>query len=370
MNICNKKNIVFVGAFKEKAGDGAVGGQLYACKTLIESEISGYINWITIDSTMESLPPPPIWRRLFLALKRGYLFLTIIPKKEIDGTLIFASAGFSFFEKGLMALWAHCCRKWVVFAPRSGKIHLTIRKSRFMKWYIPFVLCRCNMILCQSHSWYVFYKSISNLSDNHFVVIKNWINCTSYLKLNITEKKENCNVLFLGWIECNKGIYDLVNAVSKRQNEMQNIQFIICGKGDQFNIVQQYIEELGLSCFFDFRGWVSGDEKEAILQKTDIFVLPSHVEGMPNSLIEAMAAGKAVISTRVGGIPELVIDENMGRLIEPGDVSALGQAIIELSQQPELRNKIGKKAQKHIFLHHDINHVWSKILDALSSKET
>lgn len=370
MNIRNKRNIVFVGAFKEKAGDGAVGGQLYACKTLIESEISSYINWITIDTTMESLPPPPIWRRLLLALKRLFLFLTIMPKKEIDGTLIFAGTGLSFFEKGLMALWAHCCCKWVVFAPRSGKDHLTIRKSRFMKWYIPFVLRRCNIILCQSRSWKVFYKSITNLTDNHFVVIKNWINCTSYSKLNITEKNENCNVLFLGWIEPHKGIYDLVDAVSERKNEMQNIQFIICGKGSQFNGVQQYIKELGLSYLFDFRGWVSGDEKEAVLQKTDIFVLPSYAEGMPNSLIEAMATGKAVIATRVGGIPELVINKKMGRLIETGDVSALGQAIIELSQGPELRQQMGKNAQKHIFLHHDVNHVWPKILGALSSKET
>lgn len=370
MNICDKKNIVFVGAFKEKGGDGVVGGQLYACKTLIESEISNYINWICIDSTMESLPPPPIWRRLFLALKRLFLVLTIMPKKEIDGILIFAGTGLSFFEKGIMALWAHCCRKWIVFAPRSGKDHLTIRKSKFMKWYIPFVLRRCNIILCQSRSWKVFYKSISNLPDIHFVVIKNWIDCTSYLKLNITEKNENCNVLFLGCIEPHKGIYDLVNAVSEWQNGMQNIQFIICGKGSQFNKVQQYIEELGLSYLFDFRGWVSGNEKEVILQKTDIFVLPSYAEGMPNSLIEAMAAGKAVISTHVGGIPELVIDEKMGRLIEPGDISALGQDIVELSRDPELRHKMGKKAQEHIFLHHDINHVWPKILDALSSKAT
>ncbi len=370
MNICDKKNIVFVGAFKEKAGDGAIGGQLHDCKTLIESEISNYINWITIDSTMESLPPPPIWRRLLLALKRFFLVLKIIPKKEIDGALIFVSAGLSFLEKGLMVLWAHCCRKWVVFAPRSGKIHLTIRKSRFMRWYIPFVLRRCDIILCQSRSWKVFYKSISNLPDNHFVVIKNWIDCSSYSKLNVADKNKNCDVLFLGWIERNKGIYDLVNAISEWQNEMQNIQFIVCGKGDQFNAVQQYIEELGLSSLFDFRGWVSGNEKETILRNADIFVLPSYAEGMPNSILEAMAAGKAVISTRVGGIPELVIDKKMGRLIEPGDISALGQAIVELSRDPELRHKMGKKAQEHIFLHHDINHVWPIILDALSSKAT
>jgi len=267
-----------------------------------------------------------------------------------------------------MALWAHRCRKWVVFAPRSGKIHLTIRKSKFMKWYIPFVLRKCNIILCQSRSWNAFYKSISNLPDNHFVVIKNWIDCTSYSKLNLPVENENCNVLFLGWIERNKGIYDLVNAVSGWQNEMQNIEFIICGKGSQFNAIQQYIDELRLSHLFDFRGWVGGNEKETILQNTDIFVLPSYAEGMPNSLIEAMAARKAVISTRVGGIPELIIDEKMGRLIEPGDVSALGQAIVELSQDPELRHKMGKKAQDHIFLHHDINQVWPKILDALSAK--
>ncbi|QYO66177.1 glycosyltransferase [Leptolyngbya sp. 7M] len=81
-------------------------------------------------------------------------------------------------------------------------------------------------------------------------------------------------------------------------------------------------------------------------QVADIFVLPSFVEGLPISLLEAMAFGIAPISTRVYGIPEAVEHEKTGLLIEAGDAEALANSMIRLSDEPQLRQRIGENARK------------------------
>jgi glycosyltransferase involved in cell wall biosynthesis len=88
------------------------------------------------------------------------------------------------------------------------------------------------------------------------------------------------------------------------------------------------------------------DERIEFFRRSDIFVLPTYAEAMPMSVIEAMAAGLPVISTRVGGIPELIEDGVDGILFAPGDVGALAEKISFLLNNKDTRIKIGKKAKQ------------------------
>jgi glycosyltransferase involved in cell wall biosynthesis len=84
-----------------------------------------------------------------------------------------------------------------------------------------------------------------------------------------------------------------------------------------------------------------------LMRKTDIFLLPSHGEGFPNSLVEAMAAGMASVVTPVGAVPEMVADG--GALVIPvGDAGALRSAIERLAADHELRRRLGKEAQRAV----------------------
>lgn len=356
-----KLNIIFVGAFKQHAGDGALGGQLYACRSLLKSPISEYVNWITIDSTMDSLPPSPLFRRFFRAAKRLTKFLSITMRQPIDGALIFTSSGLSFVEKGLMAILGCLFEYKIAIFPRDGFMLEHLEGSRFLRWYVPFVLRRCNYIVCQGEYWEKFYQSITALPASSFVVIKNWINVDLYAAPALSQENMTVTVLFMGWVEQFKGIYDLIEAVDRYRSGLSNTYFVICGRGSELSNARNRVTELGLSSWFDFRGWVQGKEKLAVLQKADIFVLPSYIEGMPNALLEAMAAGRAVIAAQVGGVPDLIVNESMGILFDPGDVSAFGKAIVTLRHNPELRRSLGENAQKHIQEHHEIDKVWSQI---------
>lgn len=95
------------------------------------------------------------------------------------------------------------------------------------------------------------------------------------------------------------------------------------------------------------------DDVPAILQHLSIFCLTSNSEGMPNAVLEAMIAGLPVVATRVGGVPELVVDGCNGHIVEPGDADALGQAVHGLLADSERASEMGKNGRRRAMSDHD-----------------
>jgi glycosyltransferase involved in cell wall biosynthesis len=115
----------------------------------------------------------------------------------------------------------------------------------------------------------------------------------------------------------------------------------------------------------ELRGWVTGEAKMESFEGCSILVLPSYSEGLPNVLLEAMAAGLAVIATTVGGIPELITHGVNGILIEPRNSIALAKALKELINQPELVRRMGEVNREKVRAFHDIGHLWKDVGRAL-----
>ena len=360
-----KPKVLFVGAFKQTM-DGSVGGQLHACDTLIKSEISNEVDFILVDSTMETLPPPSLMRRAYLAFKRVIIFLYRLSSNRIDTAFIFTSSGFSFVEKGLMVLLAKIFRVRVVLSPRSGILVNEIISMKIMRWYVNFILYWCDVVLCQSQSWKEFYQDLTQLPLSRFSIIKNWIDPLPYFELPTKQKSDNqVNVLFLGWIEKNKGIYDLVFTVEKYQNLLSNFTFIVCGKGSELRNIKKLVAQYGLKHCFEFKGWVTGNEKLAVLRDADILVMPSYREGLPNSLLEAMASGCSVIASSVGAIPDVIQNKKNGMLIEKSNIFQLANALIYLSS-PQIRSEMGRLARDTIQYQHDVRIVWKDVFNLLN----
>ena len=118
---------------------------------------------------------------------------------------------------------------------------------------------------------------------------------------------------------------------------------------------------LGISNRVRYLGWISEKERDLLLRKTDIFILPSYAEGMPMSILEAMSYSIPVISTFVGGIPELISDGESGFLITPGDIDALYQRLASLVKNEKLRSEFGLKAGLIVKSKHNIDIVSQKI---------
>jgi glycosyltransferase involved in cell wall biosynthesis len=94
------------------------------------------------------------------------------------------------------------------------------------------------------------------------------------------------------------------------------------------------------------------DDVGAVLQRLDILCLTSHSEGMPNAVLEAMAAGRPVVAVRVGGVPELIQHGVNGLIVPPGDAGALAEALLELLQDPERAAAMGREGRRLAERHH------------------
>jgi glycosyltransferase involved in cell wall biosynthesis len=103
-----------------------------------------------------------------------------------------------------------------------------------------------------------------------------------------------------------------------------------------------------LQPLIDHLGPVSLEERLAFFKRADVFVLPTYAEGTPISMLEAMAAGLPVVSTPVGGIPDVVEDGVEGFIVKPGDVEALADRLARLINDPERRRRMGRRAQDKV----------------------
>ena len=129
-----------------------------------------------------------------------------------------------------------------------------------------------------------------------------------------------------------KGIDVLLKAMPVVIQAIPNIQLIIAGEGPEKEKLQQIVQDLSLHAFVRFESTVN--HTRDLLAAFDVFVMPSLMEGLGLSVIEAQATGIPVIASNVGGLPELVEDSKTGYLVPVGDSQVLAQRIIEMLKNP------------------------------------
>jgi len=159
-------------------------------------------------------------------------------------------------------------------------------------------------------------------------------------------------VLFLGAFSKRKGIYDLIEAMQVVVRERPDVVFELGGDQD-VEEVRRLVLERGLDGNVRMLGWVRGGEKLATFARAHVYVLPSYHEGLPIGVLEAMAAGLPVVTTPVGGIPEIVRDGVNGLVITPGDVRALGSSILRILGDDALRARMSAANVELVRSRHD-----------------
>ncbi|MGB9616467.1 MAG: glycosyltransferase family 4 protein [Desulfomonilaceae bacterium] len=156
-------------------------------------------------------------------------------------------------------------------------------------------------------------------------------------------------VLTVGFIGWRKGQLDILDAVPEIVNRVKRVRFVMVG-GEEFPgesaPVRQRIEQEGLGRWVSVIDEIDRERVIACMSESDIFLLPSRREGMPMSILEAMRAGLPIVSTTVGGIPEMIEHEKAGILIPPGSPSQIARAVVELLENEKLRKELGKAARK------------------------
>ena len=241
-------------------------------------------------------------------------------KRNYDVYHIHAASYGSTFRKGW---YIHAAKKW------EKKVILHIHGAEYMLFYEKSNQTNpCGCIRDETFGL------------KNCVVLENGID-TERLKPAITSVKDHPHtIVSLGRLGERKGTYDLIKAIERVKIQIPDIKCYLAGDGD-IDRCKQIVEEKNLKSNIIIVGWADFDKKLELLKKSSVLVLPSYNEGLPMAILEGMACGKAIISTTVGAIPEVVKEEN-GILIEPGDVEKLSEALIRYCMNQETVEKIGK----------------------------
>lgn len=155
-----------------------------------------------------------------------------------------------------------------------------------------------------------------------------------------------CLIGTVGRLTPVKGLSYLLQSISILLRQRANVRLLIVGDGVIRKDLEAQARDLGIGENVVFLG--HREDTEALLQALDIFVLPSLNEGIPMALLEAMAASRAVVASRVGGIPEIVEDGVEGILVEPMDATQLAENCGRLIESPEIAMKMGEQARKRV----------------------
>lgn len=143
-----------------------------------------------------------------------------------------------------------------------------------------------------------------------------------------------------------KGPLVLMEAFAIAYGRRKNLSLNIAGDGSQRQKIAARAKALDIASRYRYHGvYTHPEDCRAFMESLDIFVMPSLSEGTPNSIVEAMACGKPIIASEIGGIPDM-IGSQAGILVPPGDVSALADAMIKLVENPELRKSMSVAAQE------------------------
>jgi glycosyltransferase involved in cell wall biosynthesis len=148
---------------------------------------------------------------------------------------------------------------------------------------------------------------------------------------------------FIGDLAPQKGVDNLLRAVSEIEDPCH---LFVVGDGGQRSALEKLCDSFSIRRRTTFTG--HRDDVHLILPELDIVVLPSLFEGMPNALLEAMAAARPVVASAVDGIAEVVTSPEMGLLVPPGGVREMREAVTTLLRDPALRKRMGESARKHV----------------------
>jgi glycosyltransferase involved in cell wall biosynthesis len=230
-------------------------------------------------------------------------------------------------------------------------------KSLSKKWKnrVKRTFEQVDLLICLSNTWRDRIQSIA--PGGTIEVVPNCINLphTFWKKAN-----SHVQLAFLGLIGDRKGVFDLLKVIKRLINDAYDIRLTIAGNGEVMRLLRE-INELEIANAVKYCGWIGYKERDLILRETDIFVLPSYAEGMPMSILEAMAYSVPVVSTFVGGIPELVIDGETGCLFKSGDLDEMYGKIAYLVQDENLRKEMGRKGRELISTNHNIRQAAQKV---------
>lgn len=276
-------------------------------------------------------------RKLVQAVKAFFQFLVRLPGYEIVHVNVASDS--SYYRKTFFIKAAKRAGKKIVIHQHGGDFEGFYDRELSDKGRekVRKVLSMGDAFLVLAPPWKEFFGKL--IGEEKITVLPDAISIPPY-----TEKKHGAHkILFLGRICKAKGIGELLAVMPKLKEKYPDVQLYLGGIFEDKELEQQaHALKEQVTCL----SWITGEEKERYLRECDIFVLPSYFEGQSVAILEAMANCCAVVASRTGGIPQMIIDGETGILIEPQSESSLRQGMEKVLSDDDLAFSLGEKARK------------------------
>ena len=232
-----------------------------------------------------------------------------------------------------------------------GKLYFPEKKSRILSYKLAVALCS-RMVLVSEDLKAFFIQTLGLRNQKKLLMLYNGIDIDKYaaikdttqLKIELGIKADSVVACTIGSLFKVKGIPYLLEAVDKVRMSYPDFKLLIAGEGNQMDDLQKQARALNLGdtvCFMGFR-----DDIPGVLSISDFYICSSLSEGLSLSILEAIAASKPVIATRVGGNPEIIQDGRNGYLVPPADSESLADKIKCLIGNANLRKEMGLESAR------------------------
>jgi glycosyltransferase involved in cell wall biosynthesis len=287
---------------------------------------------------------PRVWVKARNALRALGQYVWILWRERFDILHVHFSWRGSFYRKSIFVLIARLFRvPRLVLHCHGGRFPaFYATRSAVGRWWIRTTVSAADRLLVVSNELRAFFEGLQ--TGTPVQVLANPVASPAGCR-PATERLPM--VISVGELREGKGTYDLLAAVPMVLEACPSAEFHLAGTGDLPRIEAMLARE-PWGDRVKLLGWVGEEGKPALFARASVFVLPSHAEGLPVAILEAMAHGVPVVSTRIGGIPDAVLEGETGFLVEAGDAAAIASRVVRILRDPELAGRFADRSRERI----------------------
>ncbi len=316
----------------------AIGGMASVIDALNQSELARRTDLTLFNTSKQTSDNRSLWEGIRARLTLMAAWRALLRQHHADIAHIHTCSGFTFFLDGLLAAIARYQGCRVVLHVHGGLFDQFLDGlNPVLRIAARHIARRTDLVLALSDDWR--HRLGQRLPGSRIAVLPNGVAAISAQPQHTPGQAPT--FVFLGQLSRLKGVHVLLDALEQAQ---ANWRVQLAGSESEPGFtdwLRAEIDHRQLADRMTLVGPLVGEAKNRVLTQADAFVLPSLAEGLPMSLLEAMAARLPVVVTTVGAIPEVIQDGVHGLLVAPGDATALAQAMDHLARSPEQRESMG-----------------------------
>lgn len=261
---------------------------------------------------------------------------------RVDVVHLMANSGWSWQLFAAPVLWIGWLRKTpVIVNYRGGEAESYLARSA--RWVRPSLSRAASLVVPSG-----FLQAVFARFELSSTVIPNIIDLETFAPAKKTKIDDAFTLAITRNLEPIYGLDVAIRALAIAREKAPALRLIIAGSGPQKPALETLVASLGLEDVVEFCGRLSREEIVDLYHRADAALNPTHVDNMPNSVLEALACGLPVVSTDVGGVPFIVRDEQTALLVPPDDPQAMAAAIVRMYHDESLRLTLSEAGQMDV----------------------